>query len=163
MLLRFSELSNYVFGAATTHVVKEFNHKKQQQSDTYIKSTQNTDPWRKKTWSNKLASQTRKRLQPGKVQTCKGLHQGLQIINNLLDKICIHVETCAGARPHTAVIYAWCGVDGCLLKPCVLLPVESWPYIRNDLDELANLLSFACLRKVFRFILSFAAASSLSS
>ena len=116
-----------------------------------------------KTWSNKLSSQTRIRLQPGKVQTCKGLHQGLQITNNLLDKLCIHVETCAGARPHTAVIYAWCGVDGCLLKPCVLLPVESWPYIRNDLDELANLLSLACLRKVFRFILSFAAASSLSS
>ncbi|CAJ1338701.1 unnamed protein product [Effrenium voratum] len=43
-----------------------------------------------------------------------------------------------GARPATAVIYGWCGVDGCLLKPCELMPVESWAYIRPDLEKLAD-------------------------
>ena len=65
---------------------------------------------------------------------------------------------CEGSHPKTAVIYAWCGIDGCLLKPCKLLLVESWPYLKVDLEELADQLrlgtafffqtgSFFCLQQ----------------
>ena len=47
---------------------------------------------------------------------------------------------CEGSHPKTAVIYAWCGIDGCLFKPCKLLLVESWPYLKVDLEELADQL-----------------------
>ena len=53
---------------------------------------------------------------------------------------------CPGARPATAVIYGWCGVDGCLLKPCELMPVESWAYIRPDLEKLADQMPLARLQ-----------------
>ena len=44
----------------------------------------------------------------------------------------------AGATPSTAVVYAWCGVDACLLQPCNLMPVESWTYMLPDLERLAD-------------------------